>query len=116
MSSRARQRSATSPTWVTSVSARAIPVQLGTAGAVPLEVAKIGNAVDEDVGPLGQGDQIAVHGGVTREHDRAVGRVETVRKRRNRAAVGHGDGGDPDNSVVENDDRNLGGGLGPFST
>ncbi len=64
--------------------------------------------------PLGQGDQIVVHGGVAREHDRAVRGVETVRKSRNRVAVRHGDGGDPDNPIVENDDRNLGEGPGPF--
>ena len=80
--------------------------------AVPREVAEVGNVMDEDVGTLGEGDQIVVHGGVAREHDGAVRGGETVRESRDRPAVRHGDSGDADNSVVEDDDRNLGDVLG----
>ena len=92
---------------------RGHPFEGGTGEAVPLEVAEVGDLVDEDVGTLGEGDQVVVHGGVAGEHDRAVRGVETVRQSRNRPAVRHGDGGDLDRSVVEDDDRNLGGALHP---
>ena len=62
---------------------------------------------------LGQGDQIVVHRGVAGEHDGAVRGVETVPQSRNRMAVRHRDGGDPDRSVVENHDRNPGDALRP---
>ena len=57
---------------------RSHPLQGGTGKAVPLEVAEVSNLVDEDVGAPGQGDQIVVHGGVAREHHRAVRGVKTV--------------------------------------
>ena len=37
---------------------RGHPLQRGTGEAMPLEVAEVSNLVDEDVGALGQGDQI----------------------------------------------------------
>ena len=39
---------------------RGHPFQGSAGGAVPLQVAQVGNVVDEDVGPLGQGDQVVV--------------------------------------------------------
>ena len=101
------------PTSVTSVCSAAIRCEGGTGGAVPLEVAEVGNLVDEDVGTLGEGDQIVVHGGVAGEHDGAVRGVETVCESRNRPAVRHRDGGDLNNSIFEDDDRNLGDALSP---
>ena len=87
---------------------RGHPGQGGTGEAVPLEVAEVGNVVDEDVSTLSEGDQIIVHSGVTGEHHRAVPGVETVCQRRYCPAVHHRDCGDPDNSIVEDDNRNLG--------
>jgi hypothetical protein len=92
---------------------RGHPFEGGAGDAVPLEVAEVGNMVDEDAGIAGEGDQVVVDGGVAGEHDGAVRGVETVRESRNRPAVGHCDGGDPDNSVVEDDDRNSGDALSP---
>jgi len=88
------------------------PVQGGTRDAMPLEVAEVGDLVNEDVGALSQGDQVVIHGGVAGEHHGAVRGVETVRQRRNRVAVGDRDGGDPDNFVAEDEYRSLGGALG----
>jgi hypothetical protein len=84
------------------------PGQFGVVGAVPLEVTQVGDLVDEDVGPPGQGDQGVVHAGVAGECDGAVRCVEPVGQRRNRPAVRHGHGGDLDDPVVEDDDRNVG--------
>jgi hypothetical protein len=39
---------------------RGHPLQGGAGKAVPLEIAEVGNLVDENVGALGQGDQIVV--------------------------------------------------------
>ena len=105
MSSRTRARSATPPTSVTSVCSAAIRASSAPVGAVPLQVVQVGDLVDEDVGPLGEGDQVVVHGGVAGEHDGAVRGVEPVGQRRNRPAVRHGHGGDPDRVIVEDDDR-----------
>ena len=85
-----------------------LPFQGRTGRAVPLEIVKVGDLVNEDVRPLCEGDQVIVDGGVTGEHDGAVRGVETVRQRRNRVAVRHGHGGDPDGSVVDDGHRNLG--------
>jgi len=87
---------------------RGHPFEFGTCGAVPLEIAEVGHVVDQNVRILGEGDQIVVHGGVAGEHHRAVRSVETVRQSRNRMAVGHCDGGDLDDPVFEDDDRNPG--------
>ena len=76
---------------------------------MPLEVAEVGDLMDEDVSPAGQRDQVVVHGGVAGEHHGAVRGVEPVRQGRNRPAVHHRDGGDPDRGVLEDDDRDLGG-------
>ena len=92
---------------------RGHPHQFGPGRAVSFQVAEVGHLVNEDVGLLGQGDQIVVHRGVAGEHDRAVRGVETVTQSRNRMAVRHRDGGDPDRSVVEDHDRNLGDALCP---
>ncbi len=78
-----------------------LPFQGGAGDAVPLEVAEVGDMVDEDVRPLGQGDQVVVHGGVAGEDDRAVRGVETVPQGRNRPAVRHGDGGDRDSASAK---------------
>ena len=67
--------------------------QGGPGDAVLLEVCQVGNLVDEDVGALGEGDEIVVHGGIPREHDRAVDGVETIGQRWNSSAMCHGDGG-----------------------
>ena len=88
---------------------RGHPFEFGTCGAVQLEIAEVGHVVDQNVRILGEGDQIVVHGGVAGEHHRAVRSVETVRQSRNRMAVGHCDGGDLDDPVFEDDDRNPGG-------
>ena len=71
------------------------PLQGRTREAVPLEIAQVGNVVDEDVGAVGQGDQVVVHRGVAGEHHRAVRGVEAVAERRDRPAVRHRHGGDP---------------------
>ena len=91
---------------------RGHPFQGGPGDAVLLEVRQVGDLVDEDVGALGEGDQILVHGGIPREHDRAVDGVETIGQRRNSSAMCHGDGGDPDGVVFEDNDRDLGGPRG----
>jgi hypothetical protein len=85
---------------------RGHPLQGGTGNAVPLEVAEVGNLVDEDVGTLGESDQIVVHGGVAREHHGAVRGVEPVGQRRDRPAVRHCDDPDP-NHFIEDDDRRV---------
>ena len=54
------------------------PLEGGAGDAVPLEVAQVGHVVDEDVGPVGQSDQVVVQAGVAGEHDRAGGGVEAV--------------------------------------
>ena len=90
-----------------------LPFQGRTGRAVPLEIVKVGDLVNEDVRPLCEGDQVIVDGGVTGEHDGAVRGVETVRQRRNRVAVRHGHGGDPDSSVVGHGHRNLGDASAP---
>jgi hypothetical protein len=68
--------------------------------------------VDEDIGALGESDQVIVHRGVAGEHHGAVRGVETVRQSRNGVAVGYRDGGDPDNVVAEDEDRSLREALG----
>jgi hypothetical protein len=54
------------------------PFQGSTGDAVPLEVAEVGDVVDEDAGPLGEGDQVLVHRGVAGEHDGAVRGVKAA--------------------------------------
>ena len=88
---------------------RGHPLQAGSGQAVPLEVAEVGNLVDEDVGAPGEGDEVVVGGGVAGEHDRTVRGVETVGQSRDRPAVRHGDRGDPNGAIFEDDDRVLGG-------
>jgi hypothetical protein len=87
---------------------RGHPGQFGIVRAVTPQVAQVGHLVDQDVGVLGQSDQVLVHRGVAGEHHRAVRGVEPVRQRRDRPAVRHRDRGDPDAVVVNDDDRNLG--------
>jgi hypothetical protein len=88
-------------------------LQRSAGEAVSLEVAEVGNTVDEDVGPLREGDQIVVDGGVAREHDGPVRGVEAVRESRNRPAVRHCNGADPNGLIFEHGDRDLGDALGP---
>jgi hypothetical protein len=91
---------------------RGHPFQGCPGDAMPLEVAQVSDVMDEDVGALGEGDQVVVHRGVAGEHDGAVRGVETVRESRKGMAVCHSDGGYPDNSVVEDEDRSLQDALG----
>ena len=80
---------------------------------MPPDIAEVGNVVDEIVGVLGESDQIVVHCGVAREHHGPVRGVETIGQSGYRMAVRDGNGRDPDNSIVEDDDRDLDDALGP---
>ena len=62
---------------------------------------------------MGESDQVVVHGRVAGEHDGAGRSVETVGEGRHSAAVTYRYGGDPDDSVVEDDDGNLSYALSP---
>ena len=81
------------------------PRQLGLVRAVPPQVIQVGDLVYQDVGLLGQGDQVVVHRGVAGEHHRAVRGVEPVRQRRNRPAVHDRHRPDPDRLILEDDHR-----------
>ena len=85
---------------------RGHPGQLGLVRAVPPQVVQVGDLVDQDVGPLGQGDQAVVNGGVAGEHHRAVRGVEPVGQRRDRPAVHDRHRRDPDGVIGEDDRRN----------
>ena len=68
MSSRTPARSAT-PSDLGDVGVqRGHPLEGGAGEAVPLEVAQVGNVVDEDVGAVGQGDQVVVRTVVSPEN------------------------------------------------
>ena len=76
-------------------------LEVGAGKAVSLEVVEVCHLVDEHVGIPGESDQVFVHRGVTREHDRAVRSIETVGESRVRVAVRHGDSRDPDDLIFE---------------
>jgi hypothetical protein len=76
-----------------------------TSEAVLLEVMKVGHTMHEDVGALSERDQVVVDGGVAREDDGAVRRVETVGESGKRPAVRNGDGRDPNHVIFEDGDR-----------
>ena len=84
---------------------RGHPPERLTGDAVPLQVAQVGDLMDQDVGPLREGDQVVVRGGVAGEHDGAVRGVEPVGECRDRMAVRHRDGGDPHRIVLGDGDR-----------
>ena len=79
--------------------------QLRLVRAVPPQVIQVGDLVYQDVGPLGQGDQVGVRRRVAGEHHRAVRGVETVCQRRNRPAVHDRHRPDPDRLILEDDHR-----------
>jgi hypothetical protein len=89
------------------------PFELGPSGTVPLEISKVDDLVDQDVGVMGESDQALVHGRVAGEHNRAARGVEPVGESRHRTAVHYCHRGDLDDPVVEDDDRNLGSSFSP---
>jgi hypothetical protein len=88
---------------------RGHPGQFELVRAVPCQVVQVGHLVHEDVGSVGQRDQVLVHGGVAGEHHRPVRRVEPVRQRRDRPAVRDRHRPDPDGGILEHHDRRRGG-------
>lgn len=80
---------------------RGYPFEGGTCEAVPLQIAKVGHLMHQDVRTPGNPNQVVVDGGVAREDDRAIGRVEAEGEGGDRVAVHHRHGGDVNGSVFE---------------
>ena len=77
------------------------PLEGGAGEAMALEVIQVRDTVDEDVGSVGEGDQIVVDRGIAGEHDGAVGGVESIRERGNDVSVCHHDPADANVRIVE---------------
>ena len=79
-------------------------VEVGPGKAVALQVVEVRNLVDENVGASGECDQVVIHRGIAGEHHRSAWGVEPVGEGGVGVAVGHGDGRDSHDSVVEDGD------------
>jgi hypothetical protein len=83
-------------------------LEIDAGHVVSFEVVEVCDLVNEQLGVLGESDQVLVHGGVSGEYDGAVPSIETESESRERVAVRPGTARHSDGLVFEHCDRMYG--------